>query len=96
MKITDHLLGRARMNETQWSALREYIAAEVKLAVLRHERMRHANHQGWREPHPANILEPCEQRAWDDEIGVQEMQSTRMETAFRESLVSSAEVKDGT
>lgn len=61
------------MNLNMWSMIREYIAAEVQLNVCRHERLRHK-------------LEPCEARAWDEQIARLELQSTRMETAVREML----------
>jgi hypothetical protein len=72
------------MHLSLWSAIREYIAAEVELAVCRHEHMRHLRTAG--QPSPGNCLEPCEARAWDDHIQRLQEQSTRMETAVREML----------
>lgn len=61
------------MNKVTWPAIREYIAAEVALAVCRHERLRHN-------------LDAVERRAWDEQIRKLEEQSTRMETEVREAL----------
>jgi hypothetical protein len=63
------------LNLNLWSAIREYIAAEVRLAVLRHQ---------------MDGQHPCDYesvRALGDEIRVAEMQSTRMETYIREHML---------
>lgn len=63
-------VGACHMNLTVWTGIREYIAAEVRLALLRHRR-----------DHCSLIHQP---RA--AEIADAEEQSTRMETSVREAL----------
>lgn len=59
------------MNHALWTAIREYIAAETRLALLRHERQRHALTYVIGE---------------DTEMCRLEEQSTRMETSVRDLI----------
>lgn len=65
------------MNEPLWSAIREYIAAEVKLAGLRHDLKEH-----WASHGHHNLTQ---------KISETEAQSTRMESAVRAQLAQSNE-----
>jgi hypothetical protein len=66
--------------QVTWPALREYIAVEVKLGIARHKlRMVEAWRYGIEKP-----------EALRDEIGALELQSTILETSFRELLPEGA------
>ena len=61
------------MNLSMWTAIREYVIAESRLAVAMNERLRHESDGLYLE-------------AWDHEIKRLREQSTLMETAVREYI----------
>lgn len=67
------------MNLALWTSIREYVAAEIKLALLRHQRAQPGQ--------PWVIGEDTELRRLEE-------QSTRMETSVRELIERSEKVED--